>query len=169
MGMTEAAADPVDALLLAHGMRRTRLSRRVLRWMLAHRDASLTHAELWQRLGEPGGDTLDRVTLYRLIDRFTRAGLLRCRVDASRVRRYQVLADAADPHQMHFACERCHLERPLAQALSTGAGDLAQAALSATEALQALGYRGLRLDLAVRGVCADCAASTGPAPGGEPA
>lgn len=167
--MVDASPDPVDALLLAHGLRRTRASRRVLRWMLAHRESSLTHAELWQQLREPGGDALDRVTLYRLIDRFSRAGLLRCRVDASRVRRYQVVPDASAADSLRFECERCHQDRPLARALQSGAGDLEQAARSAADALQALGYRGLRLEVAVRGVCADCAAAPGaPVAGGAP-
>jgi Fur family ferric uptake transcriptional regulator len=41
--------------------------------------------------------------------------------------------------------------------LQANALDLELAAQNALQALKALGYQGLSLDLAVRGVCADCA------------
>jgi Fur family ferric uptake transcriptional regulator len=104
---------------------------------------------------------LDRVTLYRLIDRLTQVGLLLCRVDASRVRRYQAMPSSV--HAMpHFECQSCHRDSPLEGALRASAGDLERAAQSAIDALKALGYQGMSLDFAVRGVCADCATgSTG--------
>ncbi|WP_341918387.1 Fur family transcriptional regulator [Polaromonas sp. YR568] len=174
----EPNADPMDALLSAHGLRRTIAARRVLGWLLAHPDTSYTHAQLQVALTEgeerPGlriqsamtkagktakvADTapLDRVTLYRLIDRLTQVGLLLCRVDASRVRRYQAMP--AGVHAMpHFECQSCHRDSPLENALQASAEDLDRAAQSALEALKALGYQGMSLDFAVRGVCADCA------------
>ncbi|MBA4326827.1 MAG: Fur family transcriptional regulator [Polaromonas sp.] len=172
-------SDPIDALLTAHGLRRTAAARRVLGWLLAHPDTSYTHAQLQAALTEgeeqPGlriksamttaakkvTDTapLDRVTLYRLIDRLTQVGLLLCRVDASRVRRYQAMP--AGVHAMpHFECQSCHRDSPLESALQASADDLDRAAQSALEALKALGYQGMSLDFAVRGVCADCATGT---------
>lgn len=156
----DAHADPIEALLSAHGLRRTSAARRVLGWLLAHPDTSYTHAQLQAALQDDStlapGVTLDRVTLYRLIDRLTQVGLLLCRVDAKRVRRYQAMP--ASVHAMpHFECQSCHRDRPLAGALQASALDLERAAQTALQALQALGYQGLSLDLAVRGVCADCA------------
>jgi Fur family ferric uptake transcriptional regulator len=153
-------ADPIDALLTAHGLRRTAAARRVLGWLLAHPDTSYTHAQLQVALAGEGaaadGAALDRVTLYRLIDRLTQVGLLLCRVDASRVRRYQAMP--AGVHAMpHFECQSCHRDSPLESALQASADDLDRAAQSAIEALKALGYQGMSLDFAVRGVCADCA------------
>lgn len=153
----------MDALLSAHGLRRTAATRRVLGWLLAHPDTSYTHAQLQAALAGEGdaadGAPLDRVTLYRLIDRLTQVGLLLCRVDASRVRRYQAMP--AGVHAMpHFECQSCHRDSPLESALQASAGDLDRAAQSALEALKALGYQGMRLDFAVRGVCADCATAT---------
>ena len=153
-------ADPIDALLSAHGLRRTAAARRVLGWLLAHPDTSYTHAQLQAALVSEGdaadGAPLDRVTLYRLIDRLTQVGLLLCRVDASRVRRYQAMP--AGVHAMpHFECQSCHRDSPLETALQSSADDLDKAAQSALEALKALGYQGMSLDFAVRGVCADCA------------
>lgn len=157
---TPPAADPIAALLSAHGLRRTEAARRVLGWLLAHPDTSYTHAQLQAALAGEGDVAdpapLDRVTLYRLIDRLTQVGLLLCRVDASRVRRYQAMP--AGVHAMpHFECQSCHRDSPLETALQASAGDLDRAAQSALDALKALGYRGMSLDFAVRGVCADCA------------
>ena len=150
--------DPIDALLSAHGLRRTAAARLVLGWLLAHPDTSYTHAQLQAALSGEGPSALDRVTLYRLIDRLTQVGLLLCRVDASRVRRYQAMP--ASVHAMpHFECQSCHRDSPLSGALMGNALDLERAAQTAIEALKALGYQGLSLDFAVRGVCADCATS----------
>ena len=158
--------DPINALLSAHGLRRTAAARLVLGWLLAHPDTSYTHAQLQAALVADGADgtdapgvALDRVTLYRLIDRLTLAGLLLCRVDASRVRRYQAMPSSV--HAIpHFECQSCHRDSPLAGALQANALDLERAAASALQALQALGYQGMSMDFAVRGVCVDCATGT---------
>ena len=164
--------DPIDALLSAHGLRRTVAARRVLGWLLAHPDTSYTHAQLQTALqaddravqtsgavhdqSQEAGVALDRVTLYRLIDRLTQVGLLLCRVDASRTRRYQAMP--AGVHAIaHFECQSCHKDSPLSGALQASANDMERAAQTALEALKALGYQGMSMDFAVRGVCADCA------------
>jgi Fur family ferric uptake transcriptional regulator len=154
-----SAANPIDALLTAHGLRRTSAARLVLGWLLAHPEVSYTHAQLQTALADQESE-LDRVTLYRLIDRLTQVGLLLCRVDASRTRRYQAMP--AEIHAIpHFECQSCHRDSPLSGALSgalkANANDLERAAQTALEALKALGYKGMSMDFAVRGVCADCA------------
>ncbi len=155
--------DPIDALLAAHALRRTAAARRVLGWLLAHPDTSYTHAQLQMALEHDGGEALDRVTLYRLVDRLTQAGLLLCRVDSQRLRRYQAMP--ASVHAIpHFECQTCHRDRPLEQTLRSGAADLGKAAQTALQSLRALGYQDVQLDLALRGVCADCAAQAGSAP-----
>jgi Fur family ferric uptake transcriptional regulator len=160
------AADPIDTLLTAHGLRRTAAARRVLGWLLAYPDTSYTHAQLQSALADDAELALDRVTLYRLIDRLTQVGLLLCRVDANRVRRYQAMPSSV--HAIpHFECQSCHRDSPLAGALAgtssgalkASAKDLERAAQTALEALKALGYQGMSMDFAVRGVCADCATS----------
>ena len=153
-----AGLDPIDALLSAHGLRRTAAARRVLGWLLAHPDTSYTHAQLQTALSGDGPLALDRVTLYRLIDRLTQVGLLLCRVDASRVRRYQTMP-ASVQAMPHFECQSCHRDSPLGDALKGNARDLDRAAQTAIEALTALGYQDMSLDFAVRGVCAECATS----------
>lgn len=150
------SVDPIDALLSAHGLRRTAAARLVLGWLLAHPDTSYTHAQLQAALAGDAVAALDRVTLYRLIDRLTQVGLLLCRVDSQRVRRYQAMPTSV--HAIpHFECQSCHRDSPLAGALQANANDLERAAQTALQALQALGYQGLSMDFAVRGVCVDCA------------
>ena len=169
---SQPPSDPIDALLSAHGLRRTVAARLVLGWLLAHPDTSYTHAQLQAALVADGADgsdalgvALDRVTLYRLIDRLTLAGLLLCRVDASRVRRYQAMPSSV--HAIpHFECQSCHRDSPLAGALRASATDLEKAAETAMEALRALGYQDVHMDFAVRGLCIDCATAA-PAPGAE--
>ena len=164
-------SDPIDVLLSAHGLRRTVAARRVLGWLLAHPETSYTHAQLQAALtddslndADPTTEpvTLDRVTLYRLIDRLTQVGLLLCRVDSQRVRRYQAMPPSVHAAP-HFECQSCHRDSPLAGALRASANDLEKAAETAMEALRALGYQDMHLDFAVRGVCVDCASGT-PAP-----
>ncbi len=144
--------DLVDALLSAHGLRRTGAARQVLGWLL---DTSYTHTQRQTTLVEHGSLELDRVTLYRLIDRLAQVGILLCRVHANGVRRYQAMP-ASVRALPHFECQSCHLHRPLAGALQRNADTLEHAAQTAFKALQALGYQGLSMDFAVRGFCADC-------------
>ncbi len=146
----------VDALLSAHGLRRTQAARVVLAWLLANPDTSYTHAQLQLATQDDQALALDRVTLYRLIDRLTQVGLLLCRVDAHRVRRYQAMP--ASVHAIpHFECQTCHRDQPFTSALQSNTNDLEKAAQTALQALKVLGYQGLSMDFAVRGVCADCA------------
>ena len=150
--------DAIDALLAAHGLRRTQAARRVLGWLLAHADTSYTHAQLQSALDAEATTEvpLDRVTLYRLIDRLTQVGLLLCRVDSQRVRRYQAMP-ASVQAMPHFECQSCHRDSPLAGALRARGDDLERAAQNALQALRALGYQDMQLDFAVRGLCVDCA------------
>ena len=83
-------------------------------------------------------------------------------MDNQRVRRYQAMPTSV--HAIpHFECQSCHRDSPLSGALKASAADLDRAAQTALEALAALGYQGMSMDFAVRGVCVDCA--TGGAPG----
>jgi Fur family ferric uptake transcriptional regulator len=163
--MASPVTDPIDALLSAHGLRRTAAARLVLGWLLAHPDTSYTHAQLQAALTDNSAAALDRVTLYRLIDRLTQVGLLLCRVDSQRVRRYQAMPTSV--HAIpHFECQSCHRDSPLSGALKANAQDLERAAQTAIETLAALGYQGMSMDFAVRGVCADCAIGSAASQGG---
>jgi Fur family ferric uptake transcriptional regulator len=123
MPLLSLSTDPIDALLSAHGLRRTAAARQVLGWLLAHPDTSYTHAQLQAALSNDAEAALDRVTLYRLIDRLTQVGLWLCRVDSQRVRRYQAMPTSV--HTIpHFECQSCHRDSPLAGALKANVNDL---------------------------------------------
>jgi Fur family ferric uptake transcriptional regulator len=106
---------------------------------------------------------LDRVTLYRVIDRLTQVGLLLCRVDVNRARRYQAMPSSV--HAIaHFECHSCHRDSPLDGPFNANVPDLERAAQTALEALKALGYRDMTMDFAVRGVCVDRATGSSSTP-----
>lgn len=141
----------IDRLLSEHGLRRTHAARAVLKWLHAHHNRSWTHAELLEALHAEQGADLDRVTLYRLLDRLAQAGLLLCQVDADRVRHYRVASDTPEAAP-RFECQACHRNFEL----HDSAAQLERAARSALRALESVGHHGLSVDLSVRGVCADC-------------
>ena len=157
MTLAEPTVSFLDDLLSAHGLRRTHVARKVLGWFVSHPDTSYTHAQLQAALLAGGAEPLDRVTLYRQIDRLTSSGLLLCRVDANRVRRYQSMP-ASVKAIPHFECQTCHRDSVLPSTLQ--AADLERAAQSALQAFNDLGCVGKSMDFAVRGVCADCVTST---------
>ena len=152
--------DDLDTLLTAHGLRRTQVARKVLGWFVAHPDTSFTHAQLLSALGAASREPLDRVTLYRQVDRLTLAGLLLCRVDAQRVRRYQSMP-ASVKAIPHFECQSCHRDSVLPPTLQSDTDELERAAQSTLQAFSALGFVGKSMDFAVRGVCADCVSASG--------
>jgi Fur family ferric uptake transcriptional regulator len=141
----------IDRLLSEHGLRRTHAARAVLKWLHAHLERSWTHAELMEALHAEQTADLDRVTLYRLLDRLSQAGLLLCHVDADRVRHYRVASDSPEASP-RFECQACHRNFEL----HDSSAQLERAARSALRALESIGHHGLSVDLSVRGVCADC-------------
>ena len=157
---TQANTEAIDKILAARGLRRTHCARSVLGWLCAHPNTSYTHLQLQAALRTEGAKAFDRVTLYRQIDRLRDAGLLYCRVDASRVRHYQ-LAPTHVKAALHFECQSCRRDSPLAGALKADAEALEQVAQKTLDALQALGYEGMSMDFAVRGLCADCVVGFG--------
>ena len=72
--------------------------------LLTQAQRALSHADIEATLAEP----LDRVTLYRTLDRLAEAGLLHKTVGDDRVTRFAPLGPAAD-HQghAHFHCDDC--------------------------------------------------------------
>ncbi len=80
--------DSLDRGLVRAGLRRTRATRAVLALFLADGSLALTHADVEGKLRQLGA-VVNRVTLYRLLDRLVTAGLLtRHADDAARTWRY---------------------------------------------------------------------------------
>src|SRR5256885_10517544 len=100
------------SLPIPAGMRSTRATRAVLAMWESRADALLSEADVEAALHAQGVE-VNRVTVYRLLDRLAAAGVLRRSVDAARVARYGRSvpgagrqADAA----AHFECADCRSE-----------------------------------------------------------
>ena len=160
MALCATPEQQIDTLLSDRGLRRTKAARAVLAYLTAQADISFTHARLQLALRALGRIMVERGTLYRLVDRLAHAGLLICRVDAQGVRRYQAVP--ANLREVpHFECSTCGSDRALIAGLESKALALQEAAQAAVSTLLAMGCRNLSMDLAVRGVCADCANKAG--------
>lgn len=155
--------------LEALGLRRTQATLQVLGLFLAQPEAAHTHAQLQEALVAQGS-TVNRVTLYRLLDRLVAAGVLERQADDAARTWWFRLADlsegvnavgGAPRTRLDFECEACHQHFRLPQA-----GPSTQAvAQDLMRTLDRLGHRAERVALQVRGTCAGCA-QDGPQPDG---
>lgn len=103
-GRSRRRAGPDAATLLqGAGLRVT--PARVAVWeMLQSSDTPMSHADLEQLLPE----AMDRVTLYRTLDRLHDAGLLHRRVGDDRVMRFATHeVENAHARHAHFRCDSC--------------------------------------------------------------
>jgi Fur family ferric uptake transcriptional regulator len=145
--------------LQAAGLRRTLTTRAVVGVFLARADQGLTHAQVFAAL-QARGHEVNRVTVYRLLDRLVTAGVLSRRTDDERSWRFALVG--AEPRARadgaraapRFECQACHREF----ALPAGGAAVQGAARELGRAIARLGHRGDRVDITVHGRCADCAA-----------
>lgn len=139
-------------------MRATRAVQALLRLLPSQPEGGWTQARVEAALQQQG-ICVNRVTVYRALDRLAQAGLLQRTVDAQRVTRYRVPYQAVDADQpaasAHMECTRCHQHQELGQA-----GDAVQAALQALRQalVQSTGVHNPWLDVTVQGECSDCTA-----------
>lgn len=156
---TDSAAHrlPGDILarITAAGLRRTLATRVVLGLFAAAPEVVLTHTQVAAQVRGRGLE-VNRVTLYRLLDRLVACGALRRETDGdSRTWRFRLArdaeAEAAPPPR--FECDHCHRHLRLEE----GAGGAARAwADDLLARLAELGHHGTTVELAVHGICADC-------------
>jgi Fur family transcriptional regulator, ferric uptake regulator len=144
----------LDAALASAKLRRTPATMALARLFTRGDDAVLSQAEVEHALAAQG-IAVNRVTVYRLLDRFTAAGLLRRSVDALRVSRFALAAEENEALP-RFECDACHRQFRL----SDGTQKLGDAARQVLKALQAAGHEGRSVDVSVHGRCAGCASST---------
>ena len=150
--MPRAAASPIVPVL-PPGLRSTRATRAVLRLLGDQPAVALSEAEVEAALAR-AGVAVNRVTVYRLLDRLAAAGLLRRQVDAQRIARYTLVqASADDAATPRFECDDCHRHFRL----SEGSERLQTATRQMLKALASAGHEDLAVDIAVRGRCAGCA------------
>ncbi|MDZ4101576.1 MAG: Fur family transcriptional regulator [Hydrogenophaga sp.] len=139
----------------AAGLRRTLATRAVLGLFLARPAGGLTHAQALALLVARGLD-INRVTLYRLLDRLAGCGVLLRQADDARTWRFSLALPASQATEEgalpRFECDACHR-----QFLLTEAGESTRTALhDLLAALAGLGHRGQRVDLSIHGTCAGC-------------
>lgn len=138
-------------LTLPAGMRSTRASQAVLALFAARPDAVFSEGDVERHL-QAQGLAVNRVTVYRLLNKLHAAGRLQRSVDADRIARYMPSLPEGAAQLPRFECDGCHQQFRL-----TGQQARLQTALRALrQELQAAGHEELRLDLAVRGRCAGC-------------
>ncbi|WP_180684335.1 Fur family transcriptional regulator [Tepidicella baoligensis] len=142
-----------SARLHRAGLRLTTATRAVLRLFAQDPGWGPSHAEVLERL-QREGVRINRVTLYRLLDRLATCGLLERHPDpADRLWRFSwALADTADELHPRFECDACHRLLPL-QPNQTETAHVAQ---TLRDTLAAMGHRVQRLDLTIHGTCAGC-------------
>lgn len=149
----EAGAVPpeIQTRLEAAGLRRTLATRAVLGLFLAQPQGALSHAQALSALNARGLD-INRVTLYRLLDRLAACGVLQRHADDARTWRFSLAGGAPSAGAPRFECDACHRQFRL-----TNASEPTRAvATDLFRALALMGHQGQRLDLSVHGTCAGC-------------
>ena len=148
----------IQSRLEKAGLRRTLATRAVLGLFLALPPGGLTHAQALASLTARGLD-INRVTLYRLLDRLAACGVLQRQADDARTWHFS-LALISPPGQEEgapprFECDACHRQFHL-----TDASEPTRAVThDLFAALARLGHQGNRVDVSIHGTCAGCAES----------
>lgn len=153
----ELAAVPAElqARLEQAGLRRTLATRAALGLFLNNPLGMLSHAQAMAALQARGLD-INRVTLYRLLDRLAACGVLQRHADDdARTWRYS-LADLQEGQVPRFECDACHQQFRVAE----GSAKTQAAVSDLLRTLANLGHQGLRVDVAIHGTCAGCLPAT---------
>lgn len=139
--MSPSSFDPdsVAEQIRRCGARATPARIRVLQ-LLRATPGALSHHEIEQALGE---STLDRVTLYRVLDWLVENGLAHKSADAQRVFRFSVAAESEHAKHVHFRCDSCGRVFCLDQA-------------PPSPPTMPDGFSLSRADFDLRGCCANC-------------
>ena len=93
----------IQARLAQAGLRRTLATRAVIGLFLARPAQGLTHAQVLAALAIRGA-AVNRVTLYRLLDRLAAIGVLERHTDDDRTWRFNAAGHAHDGDHAHFQC-----------------------------------------------------------------
>lgn len=142
------------ALTLPAGMRATRAVQVLLSVLPAQQPAQGWTQALAEAALQAQGVQVNRVTVYRALDRLAEAGLLQRSVDAQRTTRYWVANTLAPAPSAHMECKACH--QPMELDDSAAAVQAALQALRQAVA-QTAGVHNPTLDVTVQAECAHCA------------
>ncbi|RDI28528.1 Fur family transcriptional regulator [Pseudacidovorax intermedius] len=143
----DARSPDWDHVLREHGLRVTRASVAVL-GVLSATASALSHDEVLQVCMQDAEQPFDRVTVYRVLDRLTQAGLADRLMGSDGVARFML----HDAHSSQlFECQACHRLVSLPQDAQL------QAVLERlNRSLKRRGMQPSESALRIRGTCADC-------------
>jgi Fur family ferric uptake transcriptional regulator len=137
------------------GLRRTLATRAVVGLFVASPQRGLNHAQAHGLL-TARGLKINRVTLYRLLERLSACGVLsRYSDDIERTWCFRLAnfdRDNSSNSAPSFECDTCHQQFRLANALAPTQA----AAFQLYRVLAELGHQGLRMDIEIHGTCAGC-------------
>lgn len=160
---TATVPPEIQARLESAGLRRTLATRAVLGLFLANPQGTVSHAQALASLQTRGLD-INRVTLYRLLDRLAACGVLQRHADdGARTWRYS-LADAGEGLAPRFECDACHRQFRLTEA----SAPTQAVASDLLRTLAGMGHQGMRVDVAIHGTCASCVPGAAAAVDPEP-
>lgn len=111
--------------------------------VLLNAGSALTHNEVESRLAK--SVSVDRVTVYRVLDWLTEVGLAHRITEADRIWRFIAMPEGRSGTGAHFTCTCCSQTISLAGRFS-----------ARTPRLPA-GYRAQHRELSIRGLCSSCA------------
>jgi Fur family transcriptional regulator, ferric uptake regulator len=149
---TVAVPAEIQQRLERAGLRRTLATRAVLGLFLANPQRELNHAQVFASLAARGLD-INRVTLYRLLDRLVACGVLQRHADDDARTWHFCLTPAEAPGQdTRFECDNCHGEFRVSEAREP----ISAASRELLRCLANLGHAGHRVEVAVHGTCASC-------------
>ncbi len=137
----EAATDAAEAAIRSTGARLTMARVQILR-ILLNAGRATSHNEIEAKLGRHY--SIDRVTVYRVLDWLVQTGLAHKLTDANRVWRFNAVTGRHAGDHAHFTCTCCG-----------GTFCLDDAASVKTPKLPA-GFRSQDIDVTVRGLCDEC-------------
>ncbi len=143
------ANDWMDCLR-SHGLRATTASLAVVR-CLSRSDQPLTHAELGLAVEEADARAVERVTLYRVLERLIAAGLVLRYPGPDGTARFGMPKAQAIGH---FECNRCHRIIELSKAVVPP-----KVLEHLSRQLQGQGIASGELSLAITGTCSQCSAA----------
>lgn len=136
-----ATADVAESLIRDTGARMTTARVQVLK-VLLNAGRALTHNEVEDKLGR--NHSIDRVTVYRVLDWLTESGLAHKITDSDRVWRFNAAGERHGGEHAHFTCTCCARTICLDEAPAAKAPKLPA------------GYRSHQVEVTVRGLCDDC-------------
>lgn len=150
-----SSSEPPDwpQTLRASGLRATATTISVLR-LLAQAPAPMTHAELQEAIASETGSVPNPVTLYRVLERLTEAGLCDTLAGADRRGRFALHANGSG-HV--FECSHCHTVVPLPEN-----PELPAALERWRRSLRRKGMQTEQATVTLRGLCRECDGGTSP-------